>query len=993
MKSTLLHLCFVLGIFFNSQAANEFINNPYRNMVLMDGNAITVPVFNYGSFSNAGNTTTAFLWKGLDYAYEFFYFIGAEVPVSDSSHVDAFPITKGDSTIWMAHVISEGACSGGHEINPPNTMLWGFQPILQGHDGTIYFDPNNFPHLPTSAGTDANLDHRPDIWPNEWLNPNMQEYLWPGLWQNGQIIGDLETLYGLNDYDNLEFTYFPFPEDSNRRGLGVEIQSRVFQVQDFYQDILFVVLRLTNRSSKDLNKMLFGIMGDVHIGGWQDYIDDHYNYDLQNNLIYAYDADGKSFGSNIVPGYFGITFLQTPGISNDGLDNDGDGLIDESQWDGIDNDGDWDPEKDDLGTDGLANTNDFGESDGVPTVGEPNFEWKDMDEVDMIGLTSAMFPSFGSIYVRDDEKIWQNTVPGTFEENLPNGNFWMIGGSAYFSLKAGQTIQLGLAFVFGQTLAELKENCQRAQRFYRNRLGSFIIKQDFPLNSQLANKTFTEAIPLQWTQDALSPEAIIECAISPDDGRTWLAVEENIANVEGYDLNISDFKSWPFYKMRIRAFDENNYYEYQSKDYFTIDNNKEENAAPGLIVFLNDDAILSKTQTLHWLAKDVEGDALQLHLIIHSTIINDTLHLQGDSLVLNTYSYPNGAYQFIFEASDGENTTTEMRNVYIQNTYDMAQSNLITHLKGHATGRISVQLINSNQFQYHLYKITFNRHNNDIFYSVLDSTTGQILIENDPLPAPSQSGRTFNGFRLCFENDNNELNIEQTGWNKHANTNLQFHLFPNENLGVLPYDIQIRFFDHVVDTSYNQVLLNFKADNLTLKKALNVHVFQKNPDSIKWQPEDPWYLFEQDSTTIVHLWRLIGEFPEGEIPIVPTFGDTFNIITTKSFTDQDVYLFDASPLTAIKNKTLRPMNLTLGQNYPNPFNPQTIIPFQISRTCRVQLVIYNILGQKVQTLIDRVLEPGHHTVVFNAQNLASGIYWIRLKANGQVKTKKMIFLK
>lgn len=960
----------------------------------MNGNAITVPVYNFGIFSNPGNHTTDFVWNHLGYAYEFFYFIGAEVPVADSSHVDAFPVTEGDSTVWMAHVISEGACSNGPEYNPDLTMRWGFEPIRQGYDGTVYFDPNNFPHLPTSAATDANLDGRPDIWPAEWLDPQTQEYLWPGLWQKGQIIGDLETLYGLNDYDNREFAYFPFPEDSSRKGLGVEIQSHVFQVQDFYKDILFVVLRLTNRSSRDLNKMIFGTMGDVHIGGWMDYKDDNYNYDKQYNLIFAYDADGRSSIPGIPPGYFGITFLQTPGNSHDGLDNDGDGLIDESQWDGIDNDGDWNAETDDLGADGLPNTHDAGEGDGIPTVGEPNFEWKDMDEADMIGLTSAMFPPPGDIYVRDDEKLWQNTIPGTFDPDPRVGDYWMIGGSAYYSLKAGQTMQLGFAFVFGQTFDELKENCRRAQRFYRHRLGSFMLEQNFPLTAPLANKTFTETIPLEWTQEALSPQATIECALSPDNGKTWLATEENITNTGKYDLNVSDFKSWPFYKMRIRAFDKGAYYQYQSDNYFAIDNSKEENVPPGLIVFLNNDVILSKTKTLHWLARDVEGDALQLHLIIQSAIVNDTLRLQGDSLALNTYLYPNGAYQFIFEVSDGENTTTETRQVYIQNTYDLAQSNWIMHLKGPATGRISVQLINSHQFRYHLYKITFDQRDNDMFYSVLDSTTGQLLIENDPLPDASQAGRTFNGFRLSFENDSLKLNTERTGWNARAKTNLQFRLSPSADMGISPYDIEIRFFNDVVDTSENDVLLNFKAVNLTLNKPLNVYVIQKNQDSIQWQPEDNIFLFKKDSTKIIKLWNLKGEFPENESPIAPAAGDTFKIITTKPFTNQDVYLFDASPLTAVQNETLKPVRgFALDQNYPNPFNPQTTIPFQISRTCRVQLVIYNILGQKVQTLIDRVLEPGRHTVVFNGRNLASGIYWARLKAEGQVKTKKMILIK
>ena len=79
-------------------------------------------------------------------------------------------------------------------------------------------------------------------------------------------------------------------------------------------------------------------------------------------------------------------------------------MIDESRENGIDDDGDWNPEKDDVGIDGLPNTGDQGENDGVPSAGnafdirqpgEPNFEWTDLDESDMIGLTSFAAPNFG----------------------------------------------------------------------------------------------------------------------------------------------------------------------------------------------------------------------------------------------------------------------------------------------------------------------------------------------------------------------------------------------------------------------------------------------------------------------------------------------------------------------------------------------------------------------------------------------------------------------
>ena len=89
-----------------------------------------------------------------------------------------------------------------------------------------------------------------------------------------------------------------------------------------------------------------------------------------------------------------MEFLESPGNPHDGIDNDGDGMIDESQFDGVDNDGDWDPERDDIGADGLANFHinytgpdeDGTEGNGVPDLGEPNFEITDNDESDQIGL-------------------------------------------------------------------------------------------------------------------------------------------------------------------------------------------------------------------------------------------------------------------------------------------------------------------------------------------------------------------------------------------------------------------------------------------------------------------------------------------------------------------------------------------------------------------------------------------------------------------------------
>ena len=95
--------------------------------------------------------------------------------------------------------------------------------------------------------------------------------------------------------------------------------------------------------------------GDSDVGGPSSFSDDDAWFDIENDMVYQWDHDNwsTSYGG-FRPAYFGWSFLESPGNPHDGIDNDGDGMIYESQFDGIDNDGDWDPERDDIGADGLG---------------------------------------------------------------------------------------------------------------------------------------------------------------------------------------------------------------------------------------------------------------------------------------------------------------------------------------------------------------------------------------------------------------------------------------------------------------------------------------------------------------------------------------------------------------------------------------------------------------------------------------------------------------
>ncbi|MCI0616724.1 T9SS type A sorting domain-containing protein, partial [bacterium] len=82
------------------------------------------------------------------------------------------------------------------------------------------------------------------------------------------------------------------------------------------------------------------------------------------------------------------------------------------------------------------------------------------------------------------------------------------------------------------------------------------------------------------------------------------------------------------------------------------------------------------------------------------------------------------------------------------------------------------------------------------------------------------------------------------------------------------------------------------------------------------------------------------------------------------------------------------------QNYPNPFNAETTIAFHLPFPSRVNLEIFNLHGEKIETLLDRKnFTAGAHKINWQAEGLTSGIYFYHLRTNDFVETRKLILLK
>jgi len=100
-----------------------------------------------------------------------------------------------------------------------------------------------------------------------------------------------------------------------------------------------------------------------------------------------------------------------------------------------------------------------------------------------------------------------------------------------------------------------------------------------------------------------------------------------------------------------------------------------------------------------------------------------------------------------------------------------------------------------------------------------------------------------------------------------------------------------------------------------------------------------------------------------------------------------------SSTTSVENNIALPSITRVEQNYPNPFNPTTFIEFSLSKESPVKIVVFDVLGREIRTLINEFKKAGNYKVEFDASSLSSGIYFYQLQAKEFTQTKKLILMK
>lgn len=935
-----LSLKIILSVLFLSVNNFSQLSDRFSEIkkVTLNSNAITTSIFNSGSIGAPYLLPNVedLAWKKLGYMYGFAPMIAARILDKNGDSINVIS----DSHLRSA--------DGG--FSPDGYIKWGFMPRAG------FTNPSQ-----NKIATAKN----PSSWPVNWNQ-------WYGEYGDGQIIGQDEAYYVMDDFTNNEFPYYPFPEDTTKRGLGVKAEVRVYQFANGMHDALIVKYKITNESPKTLNDVYFGFMGDPHIGGVYDYIDDRINFirdypsnpQSLRNTIYVWDEDLRGMGDRY-PGYLSFKLLETP-------DNNG-----------------------------------------------------------LTSFHAAMHvaPNFP----RNRPLMWQWFTGGIDSTNslLTNaGDNALHFGTGPFTLKPGESKIVKLAIALSDNYEDMEKDItyiyyHHNWPFLSTKVGTEGGNDNYKINLTSLNGGFTEGIvPINWNYTGTDPNAQVIIDYSSDRGKTWLPVVFEQSVNTPYTWNTTTVNDGVNYLLRVIAFNPNDpsqYYYDVCDNKFTINNPV--NGKPEIELVNSFDCLTVRTSpfSISWTLEDAENDASIVTLSYSNNSDGPFLPLiYAEQRMPGQYIYnwdftnlPNSeSYYLMLIASDGKSDTIILSPKFaINQKVGKYSQDIFQHTNGIGTPELELQVIDPSLVTGNSYEITFNVDSYGKKLNIKNLTSNNFVLDGTPLN-PLLTTPYFEGLKLKVIDKETEIDSVNSKFNR-ADLNSLFTvklaMVGNPRIKV-PEDWIIVFnsldtlssgqyqfpADTAKDPGGKNVICPFTIINYPSSQRANYLIYENLPatrNNGKWDFTELILLRPQDATGSTTSYQVMFNLNSS---LKPSFGDSLKIVTIKPLTSNDVFRFTADNnfVLSAKDKSML-TGFQLYQNYPNPFNPSTVISYQLPVDSKVSLKIFDVLGNEVATLVNEEQVAGFHSYELGIRNyeLSSGVYFYQLRAGSFVETRKFILMK
>lgn len=538
-------------------------------------------------------------------------------------------------------------------------------------------------------------------------------------------------------------------------------------------------------------------------------------YSVPNTDIILYDVSYEDIGKPYADGVDN----DGDGAIDEGIDENIDEMIDESRDDFIDNDGDWEL-SDDVGINGDESGGlEAGVGDQMPTSGsgtgfpgEPNIDKTDVAESDQMGLTAVGYDPAGSIPISSDGYLWLfYMTPGSYWQppagGQPPGDYDLFVTSGFFPLKAGQTERIAMSVTLGNDVADALRNKAVAQTTYD--FDYQFAKAPDPPNVTVVSGD--GSVTLYW------------------DTRAEQSKDKYMSEItNGVDLY--DFEGYKIYRAT----------DFEFNDAYTITDGE------GNLTFL--EPYMQDGEKAQW---DLENGKTGWHPIdlngIKFYLGDDTglQHSYVDDNVVNgqRYYYAVVSYDYGGDLSNDiipsdspmrlrVNSLTgeiELGPNVVEVTpsppsagYNDAEflSDTINHISGTSSGRIYYEIINPMNIKSdHTYQITFtdtilpNQQGPAGYdtvttksYFLVDVTDTEYpdTLVNDEHEIQASDGQVIDGFRLAFNNiDELRFNEENSHWSRDSIWTFNFFRYATFNVvgTQLPYDYRIIFTEELPDSS------------------------------------------------------------------------------------------------------------------------------------------------------------------------------------------------